>query len=48
MFDLEDANCELGVGIHGEKGYKRVPMMNAKDCVRTMLANILQHTGNAK
>jgi len=39
-FDIGDHEMELGVGIHGEPGRKRVPLARADDIAETMLKAI--------
>ncbi len=36
-FDLGEDEMELGIGVHGEPGVKRVPMMKADDIVDVLL-----------
>ncbi|MEA2780052.1 MAG: phosphoenolpyruvate---glycerone phosphotransferase subunit DhaK [Rhodospirillaceae bacterium] len=36
-FDIDESEIELGVGIHGEPGRKRIPMAAADDIAATML-----------
>ena len=36
-FELGDNEMELGIGVHGEPGVKRVPMMKADDIVDVLL-----------
>ena len=40
-FELGDNEMELGIGVHGESGVKRVPMMKADDIVDTLLDKVL-------
>jgi dihydroxyacetone kinase-like protein len=40
-FQLGDAEMELGVGIHGEPGRRRVPLAHAEDLAADLLAPIL-------
>ncbi len=40
-FDISDRDMELGVGIHGEPGRKRVPVASADDLAATMMEAIL-------
>ena len=40
-FELGDNEMELGIGVHGEPGVKRVPMMKADDIVDTLLDKVL-------
>ena len=40
-FDLGEADMELGVGIHGEPGRRRVPLAPAKDIAAMLLEPIL-------
>lgn len=40
-FDLPDDEIELGVGIHGEPGRQRVPMMTAKEAAAALVEPIL-------
>lgn len=39
-FDLPEGEMELGVGIHGEPGRKRVPMMSAADLSNALVESI--------
>lgn len=43
IFDLPPGEIELGLGIHGEKGSKRITQVDANSLVETLLENILQH-----
>jgi dihydroxyacetone kinase len=40
-FELPDGEMELGLGIHGERGVRRVPLASADAAVETMLGEIL-------
>ncbi len=40
-FELGEDEMELGIGVHGEPGVKRVPMMKADDIVDTLLEKVL-------
>ncbi|QEK18954.1 PTS-dependent dihydroxyacetone kinase, dihydroxyacetone-binding subunit DhaK [[Clostridium] hylemonae DSM 15053] len=40
-FELADDEVELGMGIHGEPGVKRVKLMSAKETARVLLSRIL-------
>jgi len=40
-FDIDDHDMELGVGIHGEPGRKRVPVAPADEIAHTMMEAIL-------
>jgi dihydroxyacetone kinase len=42
-FDLGEQEMELGLGIHGEAGVKRMPMQPADPLTETLLNTILQH-----
>jgi dihydroxyacetone kinase len=42
-FELGEQEMELGLGIHGEPGVKRVPMQPADQLTETLLSTILQH-----
>jgi dihydroxyacetone kinase len=41
-FTLEDDAAELGLGIHGEQGVRRVPMQPADAFVETLLTSVLE------
>lgn len=41
-FELDDSHLELGIGIHGEPGRERKPMVNAHDLAAGLCAPILQ------
>ncbi len=41
MFDLPDGEMEFGIGIHGEPGRRRGPVVSAHEIVETMLEAIL-------
>ncbi|SER49859.1 dihydroxyacetone kinase, N-terminal domain [Gracilibacillus ureilyticus] len=47
-FILEDNEMEIGIGIHGEPGIKRIPLQKADQIAKTLLDNILgdKHFGN--
>ncbi|PTL75297.1 dihydroxyacetone kinase subunit DhaL [Vitiosangium sp. GDMCC 1.1324] len=47
-FSLEEGEIELGLGIHGEQGVRRVPLQPADALVETLLATILEdrHIGS--
>ncbi|BDF05922.1 dihydroxyacetone kinase subunit DhaK [[Clostridium] hylemonae] len=40
-FELADDEVELGMGIHGEPGVKRVKLMSAKETARVLLSRVL-------
>ena len=40
-FELGEDEMELGIGVHGEPGVKRVPMMKADDIVDLLLEKVL-------
>ena len=42
-FELGEQEMELGLGIHGEPGVKRMPMQPADQLTETLLTAILQH-----
>ena len=42
-FELGEREMELGLGIHGEPGVKRMPMQPADQLTETLLTAILQH-----
>ncbi len=42
-FELGEQEMELGLGIHGEPGVKRMPMQPADELTETLLSTILQH-----
>ena len=44
-FELEDNEMELGIGVHGEPGVKRVPMMKADDIVDVLLDATVKDLG---
>jgi dihydroxyacetone kinase-like protein len=49
-FDLPDDEMEIGIGIHGEPGRRRVPLAPARDVARELLEPILgdlDFTGDA-
>ncbi len=41
-FDISDAEMEIGVGIHGEPGRRRVPLQPADDIVEMLVGPILE------
>ena len=41
-FELSDREMELGLGIHGEPGVKRMPLQSADELTETLLTAILQ------
>jgi dihydroxyacetone kinase-like protein len=41
MFDLPDGEMEFGIGIHGEPGRRRGPIVSAHEIVETMLEAVL-------
>lgn len=41
-FDLGENEIELGIGVHGEPGVKRVPMMLADDIVDVLLDAVVK------
>ena len=41
-FELGDNEMELGIGVHGEPGVKRVPMMKADDITAVLLEKVLE------
>lgn len=41
-FDLGPDEIEIGIGIHGEPGRRRVPIMGATEIARTLLEPVLQ------
>ena len=45
-FELSDAEMEMGVGIHGEPGRRRVPLAPANDIAREMMGAILDDLGD--
>src|ERR1700676_3919111 len=42
-FELGEQEMELGLGIHGEPGVKRMPMQPADELTETLLSTILHH-----
>jgi dihydroxyacetone kinase len=42
-FELGEQEMELGLGIHGEPGVKRMPMQPADELTETLLTTMLQH-----
>ncbi|XP_012275857.1 triokinase/FMN cyclase isoform X2 [Orussus abietinus] len=42
MFDLPQDEIEVGLGVHGEAGYKRLKLQNAAQVVSLMLNQIIQ------
>ena len=42
-FELGEQEMELGLGIHGEPGVKRMPVQPADELTETLLNAILQH-----
>jgi dihydroxyacetone kinase len=42
-FELGEQEMELGLGIHGEPGVKRMPVQPADQLTETLLSTILQH-----
>lgn len=42
-FDIGDAEMEMGVGIHGEPGRKRVPLAGADEIAREMIGAIVEN-----
>ena len=42
-FELGEQEMELGLGIHGEPGVKRMPVQPADELTETLLSAILQH-----
>ena len=44
-FTLEESEAELGLGIHGERGVRRVPMASADAFVTAILDSILDDAG---
>ncbi len=42
-FELGEYEMELGLGIHGEPGVKRIPLQPANELTETLLTAILQH-----
>ncbi|SMF55240.1 dihydroxyacetone kinase DhaK subunit [Tistlia consotensis] len=44
-FDLGEDEMELGVGIHGEPGRRRVPLMPADEIAEAMVSAICESTG---
>lgn len=49
-FELGEDEMELGLGIHGEPGVKRMPLRSADELTETLLGEILKHgkLGNDK
>ena len=45
-FDIGEAEMEMGVGIHGEPGRKRVPLMSADDIAEEIVTAICEATGH--
>jgi dihydroxyacetone kinase-like protein len=41
-FDLEENEIELGIGVHGEPGVKRVPMMKADEIVDVLVDTVVK------
>jgi len=41
-FELAEDEMELGIGVHGEPGVKRVPMMKADDIVDALLEKVVE------
>lgn len=41
-FDLPDDQMEIGIGIHGEPGRRRVPLGGAREIVESLVTPILQ------
>jgi dihydroxyacetone kinase-like protein len=46
-FDLEDNEIEIGIGIHGEPGRRRIPMENADGITDRLLEPVLSDLGIA-
>ena len=46
-FSIDDDELELGLGIHGEQGVRRLPLQPADAIVDTMLTTILEDLGLA-
>lgn len=44
-FDLPDGEVEFGVGIHGERGRKRIPMAPAGELVELLSAPVIESLG---
>ncbi|GAB3278513.1 dihydroxyacetone kinase subunit DhaK [Parasphingorhabdus pacifica] len=44
-FDLPDGEVEFGVGIHGERGRKRIPMAPASELVEQLSAPVIESLG---
>ncbi|MGI9304960.1 MAG: dihydroxyacetone kinase subunit DhaK [Gammaproteobacteria bacterium] len=42
-FEIADAEMEMGVGIHGEPGRKRVPLASADEIAREMMGAIVEN-----
>jgi phosphoenolpyruvate---glycerone phosphotransferase subunit DhaK len=42
-FDLAETDMEMGVGIHGEPGRRRVPLTNADEIAKEMMGAILEN-----
>jgi len=42
-FELEEDEIELGLGIHGEPGVRRMQLRNADELTKTLLTEILKH-----
>ena len=47
-FDIEDDQSEMGVGIHGEPGRKRLPMASADEIAAQLVEPILNDLSPAK
>jgi triose/dihydroxyacetone kinase / FAD-AMP lyase (cyclizing) len=43
-FELGEREMELGLGIHGEPGVKRVPLQPAHELTATLIGTILEHS----
>ena len=41
IFDLPEGEMELGIGIHGEPGRRRAPLMSARDVAATMVEAVV-------
>ncbi|MFE9636618.1 dihydroxyacetone kinase subunit DhaK [Streptomyces sp. NPDC006463] len=46
-FDLPDGELELGIGIHGEPGRERRPMMPAREIAEVAVGSVLEDMANA-
>ncbi len=44
-FSLSESEMELGLGIHGENGVRRIPLMGANDVVDIMVATLVEQLG---